>query len=124
MADLNSLRNLLESRGYFNVGFNEFPLTDSINSTSTYYLRRRISERIAASDIVLGVAGIYVSYSDCMKWKLDKAIEKKILIVGVIFLNVLSIMSYLKDMCGNRHDCQFITPILAILPNFPYLRLL
>lgn len=77
MADLNSLRNLLESRGYFNVGFNEFPFTDSINSTSTYYIRRRISERIAASDIVLGIAGIYVSYSDCMKWKFDKVIEKK-----------------------------------------------
>ena len=30
--DLKSLRNLLESRGYFNVEFTEFPPTDSINS--------------------------------------------------------------------------------------------
>lgn len=71
--DLKSLRNLLESRGYFSVEFTEFPPTDSINSMNTYYVRQRISERIAASDIVLGIAGIYASYSDWMKWELDKA---------------------------------------------------
>lgn len=82
--DLESLRNLLESRGYFSVEFYEFPPTDSINSTNTYYIRQRISERIAASDIVLGIAGIYASYSDWIKCELDKATEKKIPIVGVI----------------------------------------
>lgn len=82
--DLKSLRNLLESRGYFNVEFTEFPPTDSINSMNTYYIRQRISERIAASDIVLGIAGIYASYSDWMKWELDKAIEKGVPIIGVI----------------------------------------
>ena len=82
--DLKSLRNLLESRGYFNVEFTEFPPTDSINSMNTYYIRQRISERIAASDIVLGIAGIYASYSDRMKWELDKAIEKGVPIIGVI----------------------------------------
>ena len=82
--DLKSLRNLLESRGYFNVEFTEFPPTDSINSMNTYYIRQRISERIAASDIVLGNAGIYASYSDLMKWELDKAIEKGVPIIGVI----------------------------------------
>lgn len=82
--DLKSLRNLLESRGYFNVEFTEFPPTDSINSMNTYYIRQRISERIAASYIVLGIAGIYASYSDWMKWELDKAIEKGVPIIGVI----------------------------------------
>ena len=82
--DLKSLRNLLESRGYFNVEFTEFPPTDSINSMNTYYIRQRISERIAASNIVLGIARIYASYSDWMKWELDKAIEKGVPIIGVI----------------------------------------
>lgn len=82
--DLKSLRNLLETRGYFNVEFNEFPPTDSINSTNTYYVRQRISERIADSNIVLGIAGMYASYSDWMKWELDKAVAKGIPIVGVI----------------------------------------
>ena len=82
--DLKSLRNLLESRGYFNVEFTEFPPTDSINSMNTYYISLRISERVAASDIVLGIAVIYASYSDWMKWELDKAIEKGVPIIGVI----------------------------------------
>ena len=82
--DLKSLRNLLESRGYFNVEFTEFPPTDSINSMNTYYIRQRITERIQTSDIVLGIAGIYASHSDWMKWELDKAIEKGVPIIGVI----------------------------------------
>ena len=52
--------------------------------TNTYYIRQRISERIAISDIVLGIAGIYASYSNWMKWELDKAAEKGIPIIGVI----------------------------------------
>ena len=82
--DLKLLKNLLESRGYFNVEFTEFPPTDSINSTNTYYVRQRIAERISASNIVIGIAGIYASYSDWMKWELDKAAEKGIPIIGVI----------------------------------------
>lgn len=82
--DLKLLRNLLESRGCFRVEFMEFTPTDSINSMNTYYVRQRISERIAASDIVLGIAGIYASYSDWMKWKLEKTVEKRVPIIGVI----------------------------------------
>ena len=82
--DLKSLRNLLESRGYFSVEFTEFPPTDSINSMNTYYIRQRITERIQTSEIVLGIAGIYASHSDWMKWELDKAIEKRVPIIGVI----------------------------------------
>lgn len=82
--DLKSLKNLLEARGYFNVEFTEFPPTDYINSTNTYYVRQRIAERISASNIVIGIAGIYASYSDWMRWELDKAIEKGIPVIGVI----------------------------------------
>ena len=82
--DLKLLRNLLESRGYFNVEFTEFPPTDSIDSINTYYIRKRISERIEASDVVLGIAGVYASYSEWMRWELDKAIEKGIPVIGVI----------------------------------------
>lgn len=82
--DLKSLKNLLEARGYFNVEFTEFPPTDSINSTNAYYVRQRIAERISASNIVIGIAGIYASYSDWMKWELDKAAEEGIPIIGVI----------------------------------------
>ena len=51
---------------------------------NTYYIRQRITERIQTSDIVLGIAGIYASHSDWMKWELDKAIEKRVPIIGVI----------------------------------------
>ena len=82
--DLRSLRNLLQSRGYFNVEFTEAPPTDSINSSNSYYVRQRLSEKIASSDVVLGIAGLYASFSEWMKWELDKAIEKKVPIIGVI----------------------------------------
>lgn len=95
--DLEQLRNLLESRGYFNVEFTEFPPTDSIDSINTYYIRQRILERISASDVVLGIAGIYASYSDWMKWELNKAIEKGIPIIGVIPRGQERVSAVVKD---------------------------
>lgn len=82
--DLKNLRNLLESRGYFHVEFTEAPPMNPINSANSYYIRQRLSEKIASSDIVLGIAGIYASYSDWMEWELDKAIANNIPIVGVV----------------------------------------
>lgn len=96
--DLKSLKNLLESRGYFKVTFTEFPPTDPIYSSNTYYIRRRIAERIAASDIVLGIAGMYASYSDWIKWELSKASEEGIPIVGVIPRGQERISAVVKDM--------------------------
>lgn len=55
-----------------------------INSVNSNYIRQRLSEKIASSDVVLGIAGIYASYSDWMTWELDKAIENSIPIVGVV----------------------------------------
>lgn len=82
--DLRRLRNLLEQRGYFHVEFTEASPDNPINSDKSKYIRIVLSQKIESSDIVLGIAGVYASYSDWMEWELDKAIEKNIPIVGVV----------------------------------------
>jgi hypothetical protein len=81
---LEGLRRLLNDRGYFNVEFEEVSKDEPINSTNAYYIKRRLAEKIGNSDIVIGLAGMYASYSDWMEWELDKAIELDIPIIGVI----------------------------------------
>jgi hypothetical protein len=82
--DLKNLRNLLEQRGYFNVEFQEATPDVPINSDNAYYIRQRLKQKIQNSNIVLGIAGMYASYSEWMAWELDKAIELGVPIVGVI----------------------------------------
>jgi hypothetical protein len=82
--DLENLRNLLRERGYFNVEFEEASAEEPINSANAYYIKKRLTEKITNSNIVLGIAGMYASYSDWMEWELDKAIELGVPIVGVI----------------------------------------
>lgn len=82
--DLIRLRNLLNRKGYFNVEFTEAAPMNPINSNNVYCIRQQLSERIRLSDIVLGVAGIYASYSDWMEWELDKAKENYKPILGVV----------------------------------------
>lgn len=82
--DLKNLRNLLEQRGYFNVDFQEVTPDKPINSENTYYIRKRLKERISESDIVLGIAGVYASYSEWMEWELQTAENLNIPVVGVI----------------------------------------
>lgn len=82
--DLNRLKNLLENRGYFNVQFEEATPDVPINSENASYIRQRLKQKIANSNIVLGIAGIYASHSEWMQWELDKALEIKVPIVGVI----------------------------------------
>ena len=82
--DLENLRNLLRNRGYFNVEFEEASADEPINSANAYYIKQRLKQKIENSNIVLGIAGMYASYSDWMSWELDKAIELDIPIVGVI----------------------------------------
>lgn len=82
--DLKNLRNLLEKRGYFHVEFEEASPEEPINSENSAYIRRRLKGKISNSDIVLGIAGMYASYSDWMKWELDTAMAEGIPIVGVI----------------------------------------
>lgn len=82
--DLNSLKRLLESRGYFNVQFEEATPDIPINSENAYYIRQRLRQKISNSDVVLGIAGIYASHSEWMTWELDKALELGKPIIGVV----------------------------------------
>jgi hypothetical protein len=82
--DLNSLKRLLENRGYFNVQFEEATPDVPINSDNAYYIRQRLKQKITNSDVILGIAGIYASHSEWMAWELDKAIELGKPIIGVV----------------------------------------
>jgi len=82
--DLKNLRNLLNNRGYFNVEFEEASPDEPINSENASYIKQRLKQKIKNSDIVLGIAGMYASYSDWMEWELDTALDNDIPIVGVI----------------------------------------
>ena len=84
IGDLNNLKRLLEDRGYFNVQFEEATPDVPINSENAAYIRQRLKQKIANSNIVLGIAGVYASYSEWMQWELDKAIELGVPIVGVV----------------------------------------
>jgi len=84
LDDLKGLRNLLEQRGYFKVYFEESTPDAPINSNNTYYIKQRLTQKIASSHIVLGLAGIYASHSEWMEWELNTAIDNKIPIIGVI----------------------------------------
>jgi hypothetical protein len=81
--DLKNLRNLLNERGYFNVQFEEASADEPINSANAVYIKNRLKQKISNSNIVLGITGMYASYSDWMTWELDKALELNIPIVGV-----------------------------------------
>ncbi|WP_432454696.1 TIR domain-containing protein [Agarivorans sp. QJM3NY_29] len=81
---LESLRDLLNERGYFNVEFEEVSKDEPINSTNASYIKQRLANKIGNSNIVLGLAGMYASHSDWMEWELDKAIDLDIPIIGVI----------------------------------------
>jgi hypothetical protein len=81
--DLKNLRNLLNERGYFNVTFEEASADEPINSENAVYIKQRLRQKIENSNIVLGIAGMYASYSDWMEWELDKALELEVPIVGV-----------------------------------------
>jgi hypothetical protein len=82
--DLEKLRNLLSSRGYFNVEFEEASADEPINSANAAYIKQRLKQKIENSNIVLGIAGMYASYSEWMEWELDKALELGVPIVGVV----------------------------------------
>lgn len=81
---LESLRKLLNARGYFNASYEESTKDSPINSFNEYYIKKRLSEKIINSNIILALAGIYASYSSWMKWELEKAQELGIPIIGVI----------------------------------------
>jgi hypothetical protein len=81
---LLALRNLLNSRGYFNVEFKEVSRDEPIDSINANYIKQRLRDKISNSNIVLGLAGIFASHSYWMEWELDKAMLLNIPIVGII----------------------------------------
>lgn len=82
--DLRNLRRLLENRGYFKVNFMETPPHDPINSSNSAYVKSVIKGHLRDSDVVIGMAGVYASYSEWMKWELDTAKELRKPILGVV----------------------------------------
>ncbi|MDR2234688.1 MAG: TIR domain-containing protein [Chryseobacterium sp.] len=83
-TDLEALRNLLNSRGYFNVEFTESSKDVPINSTNSVYIKSQLKSKILSSDIVLAMAGIYASHSEWMIWELETARDYSIPIIGII----------------------------------------
>ena len=79
-----NLRELLESRGYFKVEFFEVPPHDPIESSNSDYVKSRIRQKIAQSDVVIGIAGMYATYSEWMEWELNAAKNMGKPILGVI----------------------------------------
>lgn len=82
--DLKRLKNLLETRGHFNVEFWESTRDSPINSSSASYVKTKLKERILSSDLILGIAGIYATHSDWIGWELETATKNHIPVVGVI----------------------------------------
>jgi len=81
--DLVNLRNLLQTRGYFNVEFLEASSDVPINSTNGSYVKQALKTKILASHIVLAIAGVYATHSDWMNYELETAYNNNIPIVGV-----------------------------------------
>jgi len=82
--DLVKLRNLLQSRGYFNVEFLEASADTPINSANAYYVKQTLKTKILASQIVLAIAGIYATRSEWVNYELETAYANNIPIIGVI----------------------------------------
>lgn len=114
VSDLRNLRNLLESRGYFNVVFEEVPPHDPINFTNAAYVRSVLRNRIQHSDVVIGLAGLYASYSDWMRWELDTARELGKPILGVVpwgQLHISAVVSERADKIVNWNTESIVSAI-------------
>ncbi|MBH0039594.1 TIR domain-containing protein [Pseudoalteromonas sp. SWN166] len=81
---LEALRNLINARGYFSATYEESTKDKPINSDDEGYVKRQLAKKIANSDVILALAGVYASHSSWMQWELDKAIELGIPVIGVI----------------------------------------
>lgn len=81
---LEALRNLIDARGYFSATYEESTRDKPINSDDEGYVKRRLTQKIANSDVILALSGVYASHSSWMQWELDKAIELGIPVIGVI----------------------------------------
>jgi len=82
-SDLIGLRRLLNNRPYFYAEYEEVPSHDPINSDNDNYIKSVIRKKLSDTDVVIGMAGMYGSYSGWMKWELEtaKAMGKPIIAV-------------------------------------------
>ena len=84
IKDLDDLRRLLENRGYFKVEFMQVEPSNPINSDNSTYIKSVLRRNIQNSNVVVGLGGMYASYSAWMEWELKTAREEGKKIVGVI----------------------------------------
>lgn len=83
-SDLLGLQRLLNERGYFKVEFTEATKDVPINSENANYIKSVLRSKIAQSNILLALSGIYASHSDWMIWEMETAISYGIPIIGII----------------------------------------
>lgn len=82
--ELVRLRNLLNTRAYFNAEFTEVSRDIPINSINANYIKTVLRGKIQTSNVLLAISGIYASHSDWMEWEMDTAISNNIPVIGVI----------------------------------------
>ncbi|EPJ3901824.1 TIR domain-containing protein [Proteus mirabilis] len=83
-TDVEALRSLINARPYFNCTYSDVSKYEPINSFSAPYIKQRLKAKILNSHVMIGMAGIYASHSDWMKWELDTALANNIPIIGVV----------------------------------------
>lgn len=81
---LQSLKNIMDNRGYFFVEYTQVEKSHPINSFNDSVIKANITKHLKESDIVLAIAGVYATYSDWMIWEMEKAKELGLKVVGVI----------------------------------------
>ncbi|MBS9330209.1 TIR domain-containing protein [Escherichia coli] len=82
--ELIRLRNLLNTRPYFNAQFTEVSKDIPINSHNANYIKDVLRAKIRGSNALLAIAGIYASHSTWMEWEMDTAVKNGIPVIGVI----------------------------------------
>lgn len=117
--DLESLRRLLNDRGYFNVDFLETSKRTPIKSDNTSYIKSVLKRNIQNSDIVLALAGVYASYSEWMVWELQTAVDSGIPIVGIIprGQEKISTEVYTRSKCDVRWNTESIVNAIRSYAN-------
>lgn len=81
---LQNLKDLLNERGYFSAEYYQFEKNCPCNSEKASVIKANITKRLKETDVVLAIAGVSASYSEWMQWEMDKALELRLKIVGVI----------------------------------------
>lgn len=81
---LNDLISLIDRRSHFHAEYSHVSRDEPINSSNGAYIKSVLRKKILASNIIIGLAGIFASHSDWMTWELDTAIELGIPIIGVV----------------------------------------